>query len=533
MKDNFYIKLLNEELTRNIQKLRLPELEKPFFISYRLRNQSFLNIRAERGVIVSNARQASDNRMGAVKLRVGDYHRNFDYMFFDGSFISLPDEADRDEFKRLFWMETDKAYKNASQQYSGFAASLKRVNVDEKELALDDMARITPLVKDLGTFQPINVDRPKWESVLEELSLMFTKHPDITTSYCQLTFNNYEDYIVTSEGTQIRKPTNSVSFSAFASVTDPDGTNDNENYSLYVASIDELPPTEVLKTRLSHMINEVLQKGKSKKFENAYLGPVLFTEDAAPALMQHIFGTGLVTKRKSILGYDYGDNNYEDKLGQKLVSSDITVTAVPKLKSFGGMQATGSFEIDDDGVVPPDSLVMIRNGLLKSLMNGRTPTQKFPKAQGFTRSFSGRGIGAGVLKITSSNTISRDSMKSRLIKLAREEGLKEAYIVKDDNYSNSGLYSVNISTGEETPVSNARVSSFSIRSFRRFVTASNHLKLRNSSSLSIITPDSFILNEVEIEKVNDTVKPKPFIVSNPLLDQKSTAGQKKRSKKKK
>ena len=533
LKDNFYVKILSEELNRNIQKLHLPDLEKPFFISYRLRKQNNLTIRAERGEIVTTVKTPAENTTGGVKLRVGNYHRNFDYSFFDGSFINLPDEPDVDEYKRIYWMETDRAYKNVSQQYSASLASLKRVNVDEKELALDDMSKITAVVKDFGSLKPINANRQKWEIMLKELSQMFTKYPVITTSYCQLNFNNYEDYLVTSEGTQMRKPGESVTVSFFASAMNEDGSVENEGYSFYGANVDEIPSADVLRGKVNELIMKIIEAGNAKKFENSYLGPVLFMDDAAPALMQNLFGTSLVTRRKSILGYDYGSTDYEDKLGQKLVSTDLTVTAAPKLQYFDGRKVTGSFEIDDDGVIPPDSLVLIGKGLLKSLMNGRTPTQKFPKSQGFARSFTGRNINPGVLKVTSSNTIAADSMKSRLVKLAREEGLKEAYIVKDNNYSTSGLYHIDVATGVETRISNARLSNFSIRSMRRFVTASDQLKLRNTSNLSIIAPESFIVNEVEIEKVNTTVKPKPFIVSNPLLDKKVVSVQENNRKRRK
>ncbi|MCH5597428.1 hypothetical protein [Niabella ginsengisoli] len=161
--DNFYVKVLNQELQRNIKRLHLPDLEKPFFIAYNLRNQYSYSLNSERGEITSSVKTPVNNKSVSVKLRVGDYHRNFDYMMYDGYFVGLPDEDDADEYRRLLWLETDRAYKNNARQYSSFVSSLKRVTVDEKELALDDFAKIPVVTKDFGVAQPINVNTSEWE----------------------------------------------------------------------------------------------------------------------------------------------------------------------------------------------------------------------------------------------------------------------------------------------------------------------------------------------------------------------------------
>ncbi len=524
LKDNFYVKVLSQELNRNMQRLHLPELSKPFLISYRLRNGYSHNIRAERGHITSLLKEPSNNKVAVVKLLVGDYHRNFDHMQYGGFSMNLPDEDNADEIRRLLWLETDRAYKATAQQYNATMASLKRVNVDKKELELDDLSKITPVVKDFGAMAPLKPDQQHWEAILKELSLLFTKHPELTTSYTQVNFSSYEDYLVTSEGTITRQPAQSVSFTAYASANDEQGNTFNDSYTFYAKNISELPSQEVLKNEILNIIETIKNARTAKKFENAYLGPVLFMNDAAPALMSNLFGSSLIVRRKSILGYSsFGATDYEDKLGQKLVAADLSVTALPKLVSFNGISTTGSFQIDDEGVEPPDSLALIKNGILTSLLNGRVPTQKFPRSQGFVRSFSGRAYNPGVLRIQSANTTVSDSMKQRLIKIAKEEGLPYAYIVKDRDYTTADLYKVDVKTAQEELVTANRIANFNIRSMRRFVTASDKQVLYNTPTLSIITPESFIINEVEIEKQDQTVKPKPIIVSNPLLDSETTA----------
>ena len=63
-----------------------------------------------------------------------------------------------------------------------------------------------------------------------------------------------------------------------------------------------------------------------------------------------------------------------------------------------------------------------------------------------------------------------------------------------------------------------------MKSLRRFIVASNKQQLENSSDYSIVAPESMIINEIEIEQNETTTKPKPIIVSNPLLYKKHIAG---------
>ena len=523
LKDNFYVKVLNDELQRNIQRLHLPDLEKPFYIAYNLQNVNSYHLSSERGEITTVVKTPVNNKSVSVKLRVGDYHRNFDYMMYDGYFANLPDEANVDEYRRLLWLETDRAYKNNARQFSGFMSSLKRVSVDEKELALDDLARITPVVKDFGAIQPIQLDTKKWEQQLKVLSALFIAYPKITTSYCRLLVNSSENYIVSSEGSVIRKPGGAVTFMAYGATSDEEGNNYNSSYSITVKSMEELPAWDQLHTKVKELISKIQQKELAKAFEGSYMGPVLFMGNAVTDIVNQCFSNTLQTRRKPVIGYNSGGTSYEEKLGQKLVASDLTVTAIPSLKMVNGKHTTGHYEIDDEGVVPADSLVLIEAGILKSLLNGRTPTRKFLKSQGFAQSFMGKNYNAGVLRLTSSKTASADSMQARLLRLAKEEGLPAAYMVKDMSSNSPEIYKIDVATGKTEMVNECRITPLSMKSLRRFILASDKQQLENSSDYSIISPESLIVNEIEIEQSETTTKPKPIIVSNPLLD-KATAG---------
>ncbi|MFT4092736.1 MAG: metallopeptidase TldD-related protein [Niabella sp.] len=522
LKNNFYVKVLSRELQRNVARLHLPDLEKPFFIAYDLRNQYTYSINAERGSITSSVRTPVNNKSVSIKLLVGDYHRNFDYMMFDGYYVNLPDEDNAEEYRRLIWLETDRAYKNNSRQFSSFMSSLNRVNVDEKELQLDDLSKITPVVHDYGAVEPVRADTQKWEQRLRSLSALFNAYPDITTSYCRLSVNNYEDYLVTNEGTVIRKPGNEVTFFVYGATTDEEGNNFDERYTITVKRMEELPSYEELQQQIKQVIKSIRQKQQAVPFEGSYMGPVLFTDNAVSDIVYQCFVNMLPVNRKSILGFKSGETNYEEKLGQKLVASGLTLKAIPSLKVFNGQYTTGYYPVDDQGVRPPDSLVLIQNGILKALLNGRTPTKRFPVSQGFAQSFLGKNYSAGVLKLSSEKPISEDSMRNKLLQLARGEGLKDAYIVTAVNYNRPTVFKIEVASGKIQMVNECMLTPLNVRSLRRFEVASAKMHLENASRFSIIAPQSIIISEVEIEKADNTTKPKPIVVSNPLLDKKNS-----------
>lgn len=515
--DNFYIRVMQQELNRNIRKLSLPDLQKPFFIQYKIRNSRAESIAAERGEIRSYTLDPDSRKSLSVKLRVGDYHRNFDHMMYDGSFIDLPQEEDADECRRIMWIETDRIYKNVAQQFNSLQTNLKRVQVDEKELAMDDIGKITPVNKDYGALKIITYDKNAWQEVLKKLSLLYTKDSHIVNSGVVLNTETYEDYSVTSEGTTIRIPVQYVTFSTWAAYIDENGTLQYDNYFKTVKEISELPPYSQLEIEIKHVVDHVKSKATAADMDEAYAGPILIEGDAVTDMVETLFASTLKTKRKSFFGYGGGESDYEEKLGQRLTAKELTLTALPTLARFNNQSLTGFFPIDDEGVTPPDSLVLIQNGLLQSLMSTRTPTKKYPVSNGFMRSFMGRNASPGVLKLTSSATIAQDSMKAKLIQAAKEEGLQVAYIIRD-NFNDPAVYKIDIKTGNEQLMKKCRLGATSIKSLRRFIFSSQELQVDNGPSITIIAPKSMLINEMEIEKTNNITKPKPIIVSNPLLD---------------
>ena len=163
---------------------------------------------------------------------------------------------------------------------------------------------------------------------------------------------------------------------------------------------EDLPMEQQLETEIKQMILNMERAELAEKFEEDYSGPVLLMGDAVSNLLT----SSLLSQREGIMasdniqrlkGYQYADpeSALDMKIGKAVTSIDMTVKAKPTLQSYNGISLLGSYQIDNEGVVPPDEVTIIEKGVLKTLLNNRTITHPSQTANGFAS-------GPGVLEIT-------------------------------------------------------------------------------------------------------------------------------------
>lgn len=121
--EDVVMRAMQDELERSMAVLQLEELERPYFIAYRVRESSGVQASAEFGALVSSS--VRKNRTLAVEVRVGDYE--FDNTTARGRIRSevLPLDDNYQELRREIWLETGEAYKQALEDLSDKRASLQ------------------------------------------------------------------------------------------------------------------------------------------------------------------------------------------------------------------------------------------------------------------------------------------------------------------------------------------------------------------------------------------------------------------------
>ncbi len=543
--DDIIFKAMNDELNRNLSKLTLDKHQPPFFISYQLNDAQTLSISATLGTLLNST--LTPSRSQNVRLMVGDYSLN-DENFFgspsatSGGFLSLPLENNYDAIRRSFWITSDQSYKRAIENYDQKLAALNQQNKTDEE-KLNDFSKIKPVSLILKSI-PVKYDKAKWESIAKDVSSVFKDYAQITNSSVTLASFNGNNYVSTSEGTKLKIPYCIALLMVNATCQAEDGEKLNNQLIYCALTPEQLPASDKIKENIKQMADNLLKLSKAPSIKDAYSGPVIFEGEAVAELCaQKLFsGNGLVASREPNFPVErpfMGSINKMDvKINQKIFSENITIKATPKLKTFHNIPLIGSFEIDAEGVIPNDELVLVDKGILKTMLNDRVPTNKIKESNGHRRFFIGSATSQkapGVINLSYNNGEPSDQLRKTVLAEAEKNGLEFIYVIRKLGSSSSmmgsrnlasskpvGVYKVMVKTGEEQFERSAVISDFPLTKFKEITSGSNEQIVYNTVSsvpVSFIVPKSLVFSDVSLEK-DKYSKPKLPLVSNPLLTQK-------------
>ncbi len=541
---------MQDEMKRSMDSLRFKDFDKPFFIGYRFDQNKSLNVSATLGAVTSSGISKTNNT--SIRLMVGDYQMNDEnfnsYSSFDngfnGSFLPMPVEIDYYAIRRAFWVSTDAVYKSAGELYKTKLQVLEKHNISKEDYIIPDFAK-APVIKFEMPQLDIKLDKEKWEGIARKVSAVFLDYPEITSSSIHISIYSGNNYFMNSEGTEVAQPLIKSSISVYAGADVESGPPVSDFYQIYVQNPDEFPEEEKLISDIKLFADNLMILKSAPVFEDIYSGPVLFVGDASAELFRKgLFGySGLIARRPEMSGSanvisipDKPEvSSIEAKIGKKVISRDLSVLALPKLKSYNGIKLLGSFEIDGEGVIPPDSLILVRDGILETLLNGRTPSIMVRESNGHKRlNASGMGIsrsvGPGVIKLSVSKTSTKEELMKQLFELAEEDDLEYVFIVRrigSGGYQDlSEIYKVNIADGTEELVRGANMDGINMKLLKKVTGVSDSTIVSNSPSSmgymgggalsSFIVPDAALIKEVEIKGTTTSSTNKLPVVESPL-----------------
>jgi hypothetical protein len=357
---------------------------------------------------------------------------------------------------------------------------------------------------------------------------VFKKYPKIYGSNVGIEIFSGDIYSINSEGTQLLHPVRLVVMSVNAYTKLEDGEEISDRLAFYGRSEVDFPDVTLLLNEIEAMAENIIAVTQAPKLDESYTGPMMLEGSALASVLV----TELLTPRTGLIAYRTPlrsggvQRQMEDRLNRRILSTDISVKALPQLKAYNGQALVGAYETDADGVSPADELLLIENGMLRTLMSDRIPTNKFRIPTGnriYTyqpQNISTR-VSPGVLSISTSNGIQRDSLKSILLEAARIEGLDHAYIIRTLPHGRyNSLYRVSVTDGSEQLIRAAVPSRIDIAKLKRSLGTSAESTVVNMIAggvpISIICPTAMIIEEIDIEKQNLQNTTKLPTVSNPL-----------------
>ena len=428
-KESNIMRAMEDELTRSMKELKLDDRERPYYISYLVKDTYSMNITADSGGITSSSE--NQNKTVTVDLRVGDYTLdNTNFMSTSSSSpYPLNQDDDYDIMRMCIWSATDIAYNAALERLSQKKGALQNI-VQEEVLPDFTKGETTSHINPEASF---SLDKKQWESFVDQLSRLFLKKKQIQKSKVSLNIQITNNYYINSEGTKVIEPA-AISQLLITAMTQADDGMPLGNLLQFAASDpEELPEFKKLKVDVNKMIDELLITRNAPVAED-YNGPILFVGQASGELFGQGVGKYLLGRRVPLGNPTQYNSTLESRMGnpflskvnRRVAAKFLSMSATPTLKSYNGKSLPGSYEVDEQGVKGMD-VSLIENGMLKNLLTTRVPVKGFHRSNGHSR---GSSPALSVIHVKSTNQLTPEKLKQELINSISDEGLPYGYMVK-------------------------------------------------------------------------------------------------------
>ena len=518
--ENPVISAIQKEVDRNKTELKMEGMPSPFFISYSVLDWYEYNLSASLGSI--NSYNEYHYRSGLPMLLVGDYLRNnlkINERPFYPSTTTLIDNTPG--IAITAWDQLDWMYKNAIEAFRIKLAIQQQQTQTEEEKNLPDYEQRKPVNMVLQPV-PVKFDKAYWENYLRKVSETAKQYPEILTSNVALTVQNIMTYTYDTEGSQYATPYTLYKMVFSANTRADDGQELFHTTWTENATFEQMPNLDTYINECKTLLEDLIKLKNAPVINDAYSGPVLFEDRAVEYLFRTTFfqnSNKLIASPTTIQQNNrQGGNDFELMLDKKVISRNITIKSITGEEFYKGQRLNGYYAVDDEGVVPEKELMLIENGVLRNLLNGRKPTKKIQHSNGHVRfdynSYQKRVI-PGNIVISCNQTFSKDELRKKLLETAKEEDFEYAYIIRD--IINNHIYRIKVSDGSEELVRGAAMTDVNIKTFKRIMGATDNELLYSfgTPQTTVIFPDAMLFEDMDITRMANIDFKKPYIVPKP------------------
>ena len=510
------LKAMLEEMDRSITDLQLKGFARPFFIQYRIEDVDAFKTRAEFGA--SEGAQRTHQRVVRVTVRVGDYKSDSSGARGDGALEVASLDDDPIALRSALWATTDTAYKSALAAYAQKQAALKQVQTQPQA---DDFSREKPVIA-LAAPARLDVDENAWAERMAQASGIDSTSPAVKASEQQVQYSTADfraraltTWIVSSEGTIVRKAATEYEESFSMGTQAPDGMHIDRSYVSSGTSPQELDSPQVLAQHAVADLASLAELSKAPLVEDEFHGPLLLSADADTDTMRSLLA-GALTATRPALGTEARTNGpFASSFHTRVLPDFLNVIDDPGLKSFDGKGLVGAYDYDDEGV-PKQAVTLVSDGHLVNYLIGREPIKDFRQSNGHGRAgvLGAPAPGIGVLKISAVNGLTDAELNQKLLALMKEDGVDHAYSA--ETLAGAGnprlLYRVN-ADGSRHLVRGAELDDIDQRALRSSVVAAGKdLLVANyygDVPQTVIAP-ALLLDDVTVKRANDRNDKLPF-----------------------
>jgi len=435
-------------------ELKIPNIDqpvRPYYVEYRLLDLELREVVAEFGTILSSTH--TRNRFMDVEARVGSYRLDSANFVSDDAFRgfigptgSVGIDRDYDSLRQDLWIATDQAFKEAVETYSRKQAYLSSL---ARQSDIDDFSKADPvqLIEPLETPDWTNRN---WEQEARETSATLRAFSEIHESRVTYYLVYATQYLLTSEGTEIRKNRHFAAIEAGMGTFANDGVPQNHFYATYATRPADLPGVDAVRKGLNVTGTELMALRAAPPAQD-YTGPVLFEARAAASVLAQVLGPAANGARppisfspvmEQLLGNLGGKSDWVGRLGARVLPTSVSVVDDPGAKDFNRTPLIGGYAVDDEGV-RAQKVALVENGNVKGELMSRRPGPDSNQSNGHGRAafLNDAKPTMSNLFFTSAETLSPAELKKKFLDTCRAEKLAYCLVVREmDNPALSLLH---------------------------------------------------------------------------------------------
>ena len=432
------VEAVAEEMNRSLTSLQIPGAPKPSNISYKITEVDVNDVAASLGQTTSKRNRHFVNIEARVRVEFsGVDNGNFavpNGEEIDGvAALNLPLEATPRIARRAAWLVTDAAYKEALMQL--------RAKLDARRAGGGrnaDLPGWTP-AKAVVSTEPVLVPEleklDELEARAKALSATFRDLGYIRDSRVAVTSYLERRWYLTTESTNVTDTRRASGIVIAATGQASDGAPLSQYFLRYGHTARDLPTDKELTDEAKKIADTIDKLGKAPVMER-YRGPVLFEGEGAVGLLRfslapNLGGTPVPEGLNPQEAKNFG-GAFTDQVGVRVLAPSLTVVDDPTAREGGGKALIGGYKIDDEGV-EAKRVEVIKDGVLKTLLLSRTPSQKDQTSNGHARRTAEGGAFHGSatnLFVTGKGAVSRQALRDRLLATARGAGLKYGLVIR-------------------------------------------------------------------------------------------------------
>jgi TldD protein len=388
-----------------------------------------------------------------VEARIGDYKldsSNFisedGFRGFIGPTGSIGIDRDYNSLRQDLWIATDQAFKEAVETYSRKQAYLSSL---ARQSDIDDFAKAAPmqLIEPLVTPDWSNRN---WEQEARETSATLRAFPQIYEARVTYYLVYATEYLLTSEGTEIRTNRCFAAIESGMNTLADDGMQINHMYAVYAPRPVDLPSVDAVKKALNVTGSELMALRAAPPAQD-YTGPVLFEARAAAPLLAQVLTPAINGSRppvsftpvmEQLLTGLGGKSDWVGRMGARVLPPGVSLIDDPSAKEAHGTALLGAYAVDDEGV-RAQKVTIVDNGNAKELLMSRRPGPDSDASNGHGRSafINDAKPTMSNLFFKSTETLSPADLKKKFLDACRSEKLPYCLVVREmDNPAISLLH---------------------------------------------------------------------------------------------